>query len=480
MKLATLLIIVGVVIFLYLIFRGYNKENLTPSPYKISWQAPSNNGGDPKCCSYDWQVCNLSDTGCLNPVDSGTTSNLSVETTKLNWATTYNIRVRASNVSGKGDWATVQLSTGDGEIDSIVFGESINSDGTVTMPLYSGTGINVVVWTSMKTGSVSPNTLKGTATVTATRGDAQLFSHSIPLVSATSGDLDTFMGDFSSNKIPLVVFQKGDLVSADIYIVDAKGNVVTEALSTTSPITNGPPGAISGIKLTYSATPPPLPLAGRARRWLNDLYTTNSNGYKTVYEVASAANSVYNGLPQPNTSDEYQAKMSIQFLTRLSWVGNSGNDSIFRGIGYFYVFLYSMGWDNGSICAALNLYRRVPADSNLAKTFNLGAGISGEAPDSPAYTWSAPGVPSQNYYNQIQEVLATKPTFFATGLSFSVSPKSVCQFPIEDCVGCKTVVDAPMNTDICSGTGNISECAATSDNVLTWIKLSKTCTCNSC
>lgn len=475
MKLTTLLIIVGAVIFLYLIFCGY-KEYFTPNPYKISWQAPANNGGDPKCCSYDWQVCNLSDTTCLNPVDFGTTSDLSVETTKLDWATTYNIRVRASNVSGKGDWATAQLSTGDGKIDSIVFGEAINGDGTVTMPLYSGTGINVVVWTSMKTGAVSPNTLKATATITAMRGSTQLFSHVIPLNSATSGDLDTFMGDFSSNKIPLVVFQKGDVVSADIYIVDAKGDIVTEALSSTPPITNGPPGAISGIKLTYNATPPPLPLAGKARRWLNDLYTTNSNGYKTVYEVANAANSVYNGLSAPTTSDEYQAAMSIAFLARLSWVGNGGNDSIFRGIGYFYVFLYSMGWDNGSICAALDLYRRVPADANLAKTFNLGAGISGEAPDSPTYTWSAKGVPSQNYYNQIQEVLTTKPVFFASDLSFSVSPKSVCQFPIQDCVACKTVVDAPMNTDICSG-GSTFECAATSDNVLTWINLNKTCAC---
>lgn len=478
MKLSTILLIVGVILLLFLLL-GPSRDWFTgtPNPYKISWQAPANNGGDPKCCSYDWQICN--DAACTSIVDSGTTSELSVETKKLNWTTTYNIWVRASNISGKGDWTKAELSTGDGTVKSIVLGEKIdNSSGQLIKELSASVPINVMVWASLDKGSVDPNTLVGTATVTAVRSETQLFSHVIPLKSSTMGNTSTFYADFASASptIPPVVFQKGDIIYADVYIADNKGNVVTEHVSNQIPITKTVPGGVSGITLTYSMTPPPIPFVGKYQQWINTLYSQNPSPYATVSDVASAALTQYNSMPAPTTPTDYQTKMSLFFLSQLKWAGSGATpDSMFRGIGYFYVKLNSMGWDNASMCAAFDLYRRVPADPKLAASFNMGSGIGDDSPNSTTYAWGPDGLGSQSYYTQIQNVLAVGSTTFSPNLS--TSPSQICPTRT-DCQTGKPVTNATKNTQICAGSGQIINCSISEDEIPYWKQIGAPCTCN--
>lgn len=469
MKLSIILIFL--VIFILLFFIVSSKDYFTPNPYIISWQAPSNNGGDPKCCEYDWQIC--SDVLCRNVIDNGHIDfgkPLSAQTTKLDWATTYNVWVRASNTAGLGDWTKVQLSTGDGVVSSISIGEEINSDGTVKIPLSASGGINVAVWTSLEKGSVNPNDLVALCDISATRAGTSLFKHIISLESSTLGNVDVFKGDFATAKIPLIAFQKGDIVSANVYIADSKGNVVTEATQSTT-VTKSTPGGVSGITLRYSMAPPPIPLRTKYEHWLDMLYYQNPSPYKNVQEVAAAALVLYNEIP--TTPKEYQTRMSLFFISQMKWVGSDTNSfNLFRGIGYFYVLLNSMGWDDKSICAAFKLYQRVPADPNLAESFNNGS--TGGA-NSPAYFWRPGGISAKSYYTQVQAVLATDSSVFSSGLSTDYG--KVC-VSIQDCVKCQQTGAVPINTTVCSGKNNIFQCQVTPDNVTYWANMGRQCQCS--
>lgn len=254
MKLLTLVAILVLIFVGYLIFYK-TLDFFTPSPYVLSWIAPSNNGGDPNCCGYDWQIC--SDEKCTNVVDSGTTKSTSVETTKLSWATTYTVQVRATNISGPGEWTSASLTTGDGTVSSIVIGSKISSAGVIQTPLSAGPSQNIAVWTSLSKGSVSPNTLQGYAQLTITRGGVAQPPLVIQLSSKVLGEIDIFQGDLISANWSSVVLNQGDTVTADISIFTSTNEIVTEATASTT-VTTTVPGNVTGLSLVYSATPPPL------------------------------------------------------------------------------------------------------------------------------------------------------------------------------------------------------------------------------
>lgn len=458
MKLLTLLLIIALVLFLFYLFGSGNPfEFFTPKPYQLAWLPPSNNGGDSGCCNYDWQIC--SDVGCTNVVDSGSTRELSALTTKLDWATTYNIWVRAGNVSGKGDWTKVQLSTGDGVVSSISVGAELSPDGTVKVPLSAGNGRNISIWTSLSKGSIDPNTLTGDCVVSITRGGTLLLSKILPLKASLTGTVDVFAGDFASAGFPLVDFQKGDVVSADVTIRDANSIVVTEAIQDTT-VTKTVPGGVTGITLQYSATPPPLPLISKYQHWIDMLYSQNPSPYATVQDAAAAALVQFNAMPAPTNPEDYQTKMSLFFLSRLRWVG-VGTDTVFRGIGYFYVLLNSMGWDNPSMAAAFRLYQEVPADPKLAASFNNGI---------TNYMWGPGGINQQSYQTQVAAVLATPTSQVRFSRGLSTTPGQFCP-TVTDCSTCRPVVQAPIGTQVAqSGKTEcmVVACALTSDDIPGW------------
>ena len=367
-----LIIIIG--LFLVYLMSCTTTEFLTPNPYQIVWQAPENNGGDPNCCNYDWQIC--SDAECSDIVDSGSTNKTLALTTKLDWATTYNIWVRASNVSGKGDWTKVQLSTGDGVLSSISIGQKLSSDGTVTIPLSEGDR-NISIWTSLSKGSVSPNTLSAVCMITITRGGSNVLGKNLLLKSGMSGEINVFSGNFNDAGFPSFNFKKGDVVNAEVIIRDSNNIVITDAINTTT-VTNTVPAGVTGITLTYSATPPPIPFVSDNHQWIESLYSQNPSPYKTIVDFSSAALARFKAMPSPKNDAEYQIKMSLFVLSKLDTgtLGVPGPVLQFAiGLGCLFSDLSLNGWDYPSIAAAFAIYRRIPADPNLAAIFNYGSGI---------------------------------------------------------------------------------------------------------
>lgn len=254
MKLLTLLAILVVILVFYLLFYK-TLDYFTPNPYVLSWNAPTNNGGDPNCCGYDWQIC--TDATCKTIVDSGTTTKTSAETTKLSWATSYTVQVRATNVAGSGAWTSANLSTGDGTVSSVAIGSAISEDGIVTSPLSAGPAQNIAVWTSLSAGSVSPNTLVGYAQIIITRGGKAQPAIVMELVSGNKGAVNTFEGDILSANGQTVLINQGDVITVVVSIFTSAQQIVTEATASVT-VTTTVPGNPTGLALTYGGTPPPL------------------------------------------------------------------------------------------------------------------------------------------------------------------------------------------------------------------------------
>lgn len=230
--------------------------DVTPNPYLISWQKPTDPGGDPNCCNYDWQVC--SDADCKTIVDSGqegggtwSPSIISAQTTKLEWNTKYTIQVRALNKFGPGEWVSASLSTGDGVLSSIRLAVAFDSNGNTVTPITEGSR-NISIWTIMNQGAASPNDLNSSALVTVKRGDNIVLQQRLGLTGTydQTEKWDVFTGDFASQNLPPFTFQTQDIVSATIMVWDQKGNVVTEG-SEGITVTIGAPGNITGITLSY-------------------------------------------------------------------------------------------------------------------------------------------------------------------------------------------------------------------------------------
>lgn len=252
MKVITLIAILALIFVLAYGFCG-KLELFTPNAYIISWQKPTDNGGDQNCCNYEWQVC--SDADCKTIVDSGkaggTANIITAQTTKLDWNTKYNIQVRASNRFGPGDWVSASLSTGDGVLSSIRFAVAFDKDGNIITPISEGSR-NISIWTAMNQGVVSPNDLNASALVTVKRGANMVLQQRLNLLGTydQTDKWDVFTGDFASQNLAPFTFQTGDILSATIMVWDQKGNVITEGLGDMT-VTIGAPGNVTGITLSY-------------------------------------------------------------------------------------------------------------------------------------------------------------------------------------------------------------------------------------
>ena len=248
MNVVTFLVIVALIAILWYILFGHTKENFVPGKYVITWQAPASNGGDPTCCSYDWQVCSLEDKTCSTPVDSGKVSATTASTSKVSWGDTYNVMVRANNKYGPGSWTSVQLTAGGGVMESVVFGESISTSGQVLVPL-SSSSQTVQVWTNTPSGSsISPNTRVATISWSIVRGGSIYFNRSLTMNSSLNGSSDIFM--LSYPLLYPISLQDGDVIKAYIYVTEQNGNPFADIQGSVQ-ISGSVPGAVTGLKWTY-------------------------------------------------------------------------------------------------------------------------------------------------------------------------------------------------------------------------------------
>lgn len=255
MKLVTLVGILALIFALVCLFCK-SSESFTPSPYLVSWQKPADNGGDEGCCGYDWQI-NDGNTD-KGSVPTGTGASITVQTTKLDWNTTYKISVRAVNMFGPGDWTVVNLSTGNGVLSAIKMAAAFDASGNITTPISATTPQNISIWSAMNKGVANPNTLKASALVTVRRlialgpATTTVLEQRIELDSSydTANSLDVFSGDFASQMLPPFSFQSGDILSATIIVWDPNDTVITEGYGELT-VTQGTPSNVSDISLSY-------------------------------------------------------------------------------------------------------------------------------------------------------------------------------------------------------------------------------------
>jgi hypothetical protein len=251
-------------IFVLACFFCKRLEAFTPNPYLISWQKPTDDGGDSTCCGYDWQI----NDGAIDSgsVPTGTNQTMTVQTTKLDWNTTYKISVRAINMFGPGDWTVANLSTGDGVLSSIKIASAIDINGNITKPISVGSdNISIRCQMTLTAAGVAamPGPFLASALVVVNRlvalGPATtvVLNQRLNLANGSSagqnggGALLTFWDDFASELLPPFTFATGDVLTATIIVWDSKtGNVATESSADTT-VTQGVPSNVSGITLSY-------------------------------------------------------------------------------------------------------------------------------------------------------------------------------------------------------------------------------------
>lgn len=249
MKLLVLILIIGLILLGFCLSRK-KYEPFIDGKYVVEWTQPQNTGGDPKCCGYDWKICELEDKGCTKPVDSGSIkqgSALTASTTKVDWGNTYNVMVRANNMYGSGEWTSVQLVAGGGTLESVVFGQEIDKDGNVTVPV-SASSTQVMVWAAIDAseskgaGNLSAlvrfNQLRDNKTVATVTG-------SMTGGTSSSGQ-DTFTSVFQN-----INANNKDVFKASIYVVEKGGNVFTDGTGSTT-VSGSVPGGVGKITFKYS------------------------------------------------------------------------------------------------------------------------------------------------------------------------------------------------------------------------------------
>jgi hypothetical protein len=255
MKLVTLLIIIALIFLFICLYRKKFTEDFVSGRYQISWSAPVNNGGDSKCCGYNWQICQTTDQTCASPIDSGTVaagSQLVAYTSKVDWNQTYNVMVRANNKYGNGPWSTAKLTTGGGVLNSIVIGQSIDQGGNITIPVSAGSP-TVMIWTSI-TGS--PIGLNARATISQNRNGVNISNNTLGMEANSYNGQATLTGSLNGLSI-----LDGDVISVYIYVV--KTNMPFTDGSASITVTGSVPGAVSNISLLYqpqgsSSNQPPV------------------------------------------------------------------------------------------------------------------------------------------------------------------------------------------------------------------------------
>lgn len=236
------------VVILAIIFLGYwflvkpLVENYTAGTYVITWQPPTDNGGDPNCCGYDWQMCDSSDAECKTPIDGGTVTTPTASTSKANWGKTYTIRIRAVNATGAGPWASASLAAGTGALTSITFGQTITEDGNVGTPLTPGSK-QISVWVG--TTRVAVPGLEATLSLTQSRNNAVVETYKVQMTYGSFSGSGNFL-----SIIPNVSIENNDVFNAYIYVTDAKKEAWADAQGNVV-VKEGTPGAVAGISWSY-------------------------------------------------------------------------------------------------------------------------------------------------------------------------------------------------------------------------------------
>lgn len=243
MKLSFLIVIIALIFICYFFLYKPFIEKYTAGTYVITWREPSDTGGDPDCCGYDWQMCSVSDKDCESPIDGGTVTTPTASTDKASWGETYTIRVRAVNALGPGPWASSNLSTGSGALTSITFGETISENGNVEKQL-TVSSRQISVWIGT-TKSAIPK-LSATLFLTQMRGSSTIGTYKIPMTYGSFSNL----GNFSAT-IPNISIQNEDVFNAYIYVVD--GNKAWADSQGAIVVKENMPGTVSGITWTYRA-----------------------------------------------------------------------------------------------------------------------------------------------------------------------------------------------------------------------------------
>jgi hypothetical protein len=245
MKVKVLVAILILIVLGYFLFMKYTEE-FTPSPYVISWQAPSG------CtdCSYDWKIC--SDDSCNTIIDQGNTKELHTQTSKLDFANTYSIQVRANNKYGSGEWTKGTFSTGNGVLSAISIGSFIDNDGQFVKPILAGQPSDLMIWTTLTTTLTVPITLE--ALITVTKDDKLVTKWIIYMLETPTKDKKSlgYFGSLTGSKYDTYTFDTGDVINVDITAWDANGNVVSEITGTTTVSQSGP-GTVSSLKFGYAA-----------------------------------------------------------------------------------------------------------------------------------------------------------------------------------------------------------------------------------
>ena len=255
------LVIILAVIFVLACFFCKKLEMFTPSPYLISWQRPLDDGGDITCCGYEWKVNDGAvDSGS---VPTGTGQTITVQTTKLDWNTKYDISVRAINIFGPGEWTTAKLSTGDGVLSSIKIASSIDATGNITKPVSVGSqNISIRCQVALTATGVAlggpfvasalvvVKRLAGSGSTVALQQRLNL-SNSSSVDQSGGGAILTYWNDFASALLPPFTFELGDVLTATIMAWDNKtGEVLSEA-SADMTVTQSAPNNVSDISLSY-------------------------------------------------------------------------------------------------------------------------------------------------------------------------------------------------------------------------------------
>ncbi|HMP30806.1 MAG TPA: hypothetical protein PKD85_14465 [Saprospiraceae bacterium] len=256
MDLFVLFLIIGLILLGFYLFRS-NYEGYISGKYVLEWSKPQNTGGDPKCCGYDWQICNLEDKTCATPVQSGSVGPgqpLTADITKVDWGNTYNVMVRAKNIYGNSDWTTAQLVAGGGTLENIVFGQSVDKDGNITVPI-NASSKQITIW-----AAISAKESKGVGNLAARTSLTQIrdnrtvaFSEGTMTSGTSSTGQDTFTLTFQG-----INTQDEDVFKGYVFVADTKGSAFTDGTGS-STVSGSVPGSVGNITLKYLALGAPIP-----------------------------------------------------------------------------------------------------------------------------------------------------------------------------------------------------------------------------
>lgn len=214
-------------------FRSCGVEGFSNGYYTITWDPPSNNGGDPNCCTYQWVVTDTSGT----PIQSGVSSSPYAYFTAGDFNTSYTISVSAGNSAGWSSPSTFSLTTCPGPPTITSVGMPIIQTGSDTSPLtisLTGTGLDAL---STYVDNGSSVTLGGT-----------------PYTPTVSYSISNSNLTLSLPSSAPSTFNIGDSVKVNGTITNECGSSTVSATATVAP-PNPPAVDTSTLMVQYTSNP---------------------------------------------------------------------------------------------------------------------------------------------------------------------------------------------------------------------------------